>query len=35
VFVIRDGVVAGGFDTRGMDAGDLVVRAAGTGGAAR
>jgi putative ABC transport system ATP-binding protein len=35
VFVIRDGVVAGGFETKGLDAGDLVVRAAGLGGPAK
>jgi putative ABC transport system ATP-binding protein len=35
VFVIRDGTVAGGFDTKGLNASDLVVRAAGTLGAAR
>lgn len=31
VFVLRDGVVAGSFETRGMHASDLVVRAADTG----
>ncbi len=31
VFVIRDGVVAGQFETRGMHASDLVVRAADIG----
>ena len=35
VFVIRDGVVAGGFETKGMNASDLVVRASGLAGAAR
>jgi hypothetical protein len=35
VFVIRDGVVAGGFETKGMHASDLVVRASGLGGPAR
>ena len=35
VFVIRDGTVAGGFDTKGLNASDLVVRAAGTLGTAR
>ena len=35
VFVIRDGAVAGGFDTKGLNASDLVVRAAGTLGTAR
>jgi ABC-type lipoprotein export system ATPase subunit len=35
VFVIRDGVVAGGFETKGMNASDLVVRASGLGGQAR
>lgn len=35
VFVIRDGVVAGRFETRGMHASDLVVRAADIGRAAQ
>ena len=35
VFVIRDGVVAGSFETRGMHASDLVVRASELGRAAR
>ena len=35
VFVIRDGVVAGGFETKGMHASDLVVRASGLAGEAR
>jgi ABC-type lipoprotein export system ATPase subunit len=35
VFVIRDGVVAGGFETKGMHASDLVVRASGLGGETR
>ena len=35
VFVIRDGIVAGGFDTKGMHASDLVVRASGLGSETR